>query len=117
MIFSNTKKVNDFERLKQRRENILIIPIIPLIVKNVDRQWIRHLEPVINQAEIKEVLELLGPLEELQIKMPGLAEEELRRIKIRKPKAPLRRRQYIKIAELNFNFIKNFYKHYIFSKI
>ena len=65
---------------------------VELIVKNVDRQWIRHLEPVINQAEIKEVLELLGPLEELQIKMPGLVEEESRRIKIRRHKAPLRRR-------------------------
>jgi hypothetical protein len=64
---------------------------VELILKNVDKQWIRHLKTVINNSEIENILKLVSDLEEYQVKMPGLAEEEIKHIKVKKPKAPLKR--------------------------
>ena len=57
---------------------------VEIIIKNDDRQFIRHLEPNINPKEIDKISTLLYALEEEDIKMPGQAEEEAKHIKVRK---------------------------------
>jgi hypothetical protein len=65
---------------------------VELIIKNVDKQWIRHLETVVNQFEIDQVTSLLKDLEEYEVRLPGLAEVEKKHIKVKKsPKIKLQR--------------------------
>lgn len=57
---------------------------VELIIKNVDRQWIRKLNVPINPSFIDQESELLNALEEESVKLPGLAKEEQRQLKVRR---------------------------------
>jgi hypothetical protein len=70
---------------------------IQLLIKNVDKQWMRKLDVDIEPAKIDVEEELINSLESANVKLPGLSEEAKKHIKIKKPKGKFTRKNQSKV--------------------
>lgn len=59
---------------------------ITFLIKNNDKFWVREQAVEVNSGHIDKEQELIEALKEEDIKLPGLAEEEVKHIKVKKLK-------------------------------